>query len=100
MWEKVDETIESMCFDCYKEQFPPIKELKPINIKYCNSCKNINYNNQNITSEEFEKRLPNIIKKNIILNKNYIFKDLKITDFSIVSNKIRFKFEVDCDIKK
>lgn len=96
---KADFLIESMCENCFKEKYPPIEDLKPINAKYCNMCESIKFSNATITKKEFEDRLPLIVKKNLVINKHYILKNVIIKNFKIISNRVEFDFEVDCDFK-
>jgi len=94
---KVDKLIDGRCEECFRQEFPPIKNLKPIKALYCNNCKSIKYNNATISREEFEERMPLIVKKYLILNENYKLNDIKIFNFKIKNNKVEFDFEVDCD---
>ena len=96
---KVDNLIDGRCENCFKAEFPPIKELKPIKALYCNNCKSIKFNNATISQKEFKDRMPTIVKKNLILNENYILKNIEISNFKIKNNKVEFDFEVDCDLK-
>jgi len=64
---KVNKLYNGVCIECFKETNPPVMEIKPLNIKICNMCKKIHYNNQLLEVEEFEKLLPSIMKKRIIL---------------------------------
>ncbi len=96
---KVDKLYESMCESCFRSNFPPIKNLKPLNVKYCNMCQKITINNSTFTPEEFKKRLPNIIKKNILINNKYNLKEVIIKDFKIKGNKVSFNLKVKCDLK-
>lgn len=96
---KVDSLIDSMCEDCFKNQFPPITQLKSISTKYCNQCKKITFNNAQITQEEFEQRLPTILKKNLIINENYILNKINVKNFEIKGDKVAFSFNIECDLK-
>jgi NMD protein affecting ribosome stability and mRNA decay len=96
---KEDILYKGECSKCFKETNPPIVELKPINLQYCNTCKKIHYNNQLLTQEELEKRLPQIVEKNLIIEKNYTLKELNITNFEIVGEKVSFDIETDFDLK-
>lgn len=97
---KVDELYDSKCEDCFKEENPPIKELKPINVKYCNSCKRLHYNNLLLSRKEFEERLPLIVKKNLVLNDHYKLNKIEIDDFEIQGENVSFNLEIDAKLKK
>ncbi|MDA3855569.1 MAG: NMD3-related protein [Candidatus Woesearchaeota archaeon] len=97
---KVDTLFEGLCSKCISEDSPPIQEITPLNLKYCNSCKKININNQLITREELERRLPDIIKRNIKINKNYTLENLEIKNFGIEGAKISFDVGVNCKLKE
>jgi NMD protein affecting ribosome stability and mRNA decay len=95
--KKVDVVKESLCLDCYKEQNPPIKEMKPMNMKYCNICGRIHYNNYFYPVEEFEEVLPNLLKKRIEFSDGYKLNSIKVDDFEVRGSKIGFDVEVDVD---
>lgn len=95
---KVDIVYEGLCEHCFKEQKPPIKEIKPINIKYCNGCKKLVYNNQYYTRKEIDEKIHDIVKKHITINEGYILNELKILDFKIDGSKVSFDVEVDSDL--
>ncbi|MCA9496792.1 MAG: hypothetical protein KC589_07635 [Nanoarchaeota archaeon] len=95
---KEDKLYEGKCEDCFLEEKPPIKEIKPINLKICNMCKKIHYNNATLTIDDLEKIFPSVVKKNLILNSGFKLNELKIKEFSIDSNKLSFEVEVDCDL--
>lgn len=97
---KIDVLYEGKCEKCFTSENPPISEIKPLNIKYCNHCKKINYNNQYYEPVEFVERIVDLIKKNIIINQNYTLKELKIENFEIIGEKVAFDIEVDCDLKE
>lgn len=96
---KVDELYESQCEDCYKQEFPPIKEIKPLNIKVCNMCGKIYLGHTLITFEELKERLPLNVTKNTILNEGYILNSVSIKNLKLTREKIIFDVEVDCDLK-
>jgi len=96
--EKTEKIYSSMCEECFKEKFPPIEELKPLNVKVCNMCKKVNYSNHYMEPEEFEKRFPQIVKKNLIINDKYTLNDLKISNFKINGERVSFQLEVDCTL--
>lgn len=96
---KVDILFEGICEECVKEQYPPIYEIKPINLKICNVTKRISYNNYYHDFEELKKILPDITKKHVILNPQYELKELKLDNIELNGNKIGFDLEVDCELK-
>lgn len=96
--EKVEKLHEGLCEVCNKEQNPPIKEIKPANMKYCNECCRVHYNNIMRTMEEIEEMLPNIMKSRVILNPGYKLNSLDIHNFKRKGNKLSFDVEVDCDL--
>ncbi len=95
---KVEKVYNGLCEKCYKEKNPPIKEIKKMNLKICNQCRKIHYNNYSYTIDEIEKMLPNIMKNRVILNEGYKFNFLEIKDFNVLGNKLKFDIEVDCDL--
>lgn len=97
---KFEKLHNNLCENCFKEDFAPILEIKPLNIRFCNVCKKLYIGNSVVEKEEFIERLPNLVKKNLILNEGYILNDLIIKDFGIKNAKISFDIEVDCDLKK
>lgn len=97
---KIEDVYEGMCQSCYKEKNPPIKEIKPINIKYCNSCKRLFYNNQMYYPEEIENKIEEIVAKNLILDEKYELKKLTVENFIIEKATVNFDVEIDCDLKK
>jgi NMD protein affecting ribosome stability and mRNA decay len=96
---KIDKLYEGKCKDCFKKEFPPITNIKPINLKFCNGCLKLNYNNQFLDKKEIERRLPEIVKKNLIINKHYKLNKLNIKNFEINGEKVSFNIEVDCELK-
>lgn len=96
---KVEKLYDGICEICFKEHYPPIKELKPINLKVCNSCKKVHYNNQLLTIEELYELVPGIVNKRLTLHPQYELKDLKIENFEIDGHKVTFDVEVDCELK-
>lgn len=95
---KVDKIYEGKCEECFKIDSPPIKEIKPLNIRYCNMCKKLLYSNQYYTTKELEKRFPDIIKKNLVLNDHYKLNNIEIIELSLEVPKVTFDVEVDCDL--
>ncbi|MCA9459500.1 MAG: hypothetical protein KC550_03045 [Nanoarchaeota archaeon] len=95
---KEDKLHNGKCQACFLEENPPIKEIKPINLKICNMCKKIHYNNASLFSSELEKIFPTVVKKNLILNPGFKLNELKVKKFKINSNKLTFEVEVDCDL--
>lgn len=96
---KVDKLYNNLCETCYKEENPPIKEIKPINLKICNMCKKVYYNNGLFFYEEIKSMLPQIVEKNIILNEGFVLNSVLVVDIELEGNKIKFEVEVDCDLK-
>lgn len=95
--KKVDEVKENLCLDCYKEINPPINDIKPINVKHCNMCGRIHYNNYFYEIDEFKDNLHHIMKKRITLNDGYKLNEVSIDEFEIVKSKVSFNLKVDCD---
>lgn len=95
--EKVENLHKGLCEDCYKEEHPPISEIKPLNLKVCNQCGKIHYNNSLQTLDYIREILPNIMKNRVVLNDEYKFNSLEIKNFELKGNKIMFDVEVDCD---
>ena len=96
---KVSLVYDGKCEACFKASNPPIVEVKPINVKYCNICKKLNYNNSFFKRDEFEKRLPFIIKKNIVLDKQYKLNEIITNNLKFDNDRVSFDIEVDCDLK-
>lgn len=96
---KVKKLYSNKCEDCFREENPPIEDMKALNVKYCNKCKKIHFSNQMITRKEFEKRLPDIVKKNIIIDSHYELNSLEIRDFEIEGAKVSFDVDVNCSLK-
>ena len=97
---KVDKIYNGLCEECFKTDNPPIKEIKPINIKYCNSCKKLAYSNQYYTQKEIEEKINDIVKKHTVLNDNYVLNSLEVTNFNIDGAKVNFDVEIDCDLNE
>jgi len=97
---KVDKLIESRCEECYREEFPAVKEIKPVNIRFCNTCKKIYINNNLIEKKEIEERLLPMIKKNIHLNNNYTLENVKLSNFKFKGSKIIFDTEIETELIK
>jgi NMD protein affecting ribosome stability and mRNA decay len=95
--KKTNELYDSLCEDCFKKEHPPIKKLNEINLKICNSCKKIHYENQLLTIEEIQKMLPNIVKKKIEIDKSYKLNEIIIKNFFSEKNKINFDIKIDVD---
>jgi NMD protein affecting ribosome stability and mRNA decay len=98
--KKKDTLYEGKCKNCYKQEKPPIAQIKPINLKFCNFCKKIHYNNQLLTKEELEQKLPEIVKKNLTIEDNYKLEDIKIKNFEIEGEKVSFDIETNCKLVK
>ncbi len=97
--KKTKSLICGKCHKCYKKSYPPVKEIKPINLKICNQCKKIHINNSLHTLDEIKKILPNIMKKKITLNEGYTLKNISITDIGLEGNKLVFSMKIKTDIK-
>ena len=97
--KKTNKLIDGKCEDCFKKDNPPIKELKPIKATFCNDCKSIKFQNTWYSQEEFKKKIPQIVKKNLILNEHYILKKLDIYNLEIESNKVNFEIEIESDLE-
>jgi NMD protein affecting ribosome stability and mRNA decay len=88
--KKSENLYEGLCEVCYKEKNPPIEEIKPINLQICNMCGKIHYGNALYELDEIKDRLPQIVKKNIVINKKYSLENIKIKNFEIKGHKITF----------
>ncbi|MEC8339618.1 MAG: NMD3-related protein [Nanoarchaeota archaeon] len=96
---KVDKLYEGICEDCVKEQYPPIYEIKPMNLKICNVTKTICYNNYYQEFDEIKKILPDIAKKHVVLNPQYELVSLQVENIEIIGNKLGFDINVECELK-
>ncbi len=96
---KVDKLYEGKCSDCVKEQYPPIYEIKPLNLKICNFTKKIAYNNYYYEIDEIKKILHDIVRKNLVLNEQYNLVELYVENFEIDGHKVSFDIEVECVLK-
>ncbi len=97
---KVDTLYEAKCEKCHREGNPPIADIKPIKIKYCNSCKKVFYSHQLISVKELKDRLPDIVKKHLTIDKSYDLEKIEIQDFQIMGSKISFDIEIDAKLRK
>ncbi len=97
---KEDYLIESICTKCYSIENPPIKEIKPPNLKICNMCQKIHYQSGLFSIYEIESMMPNIVKKNISLNKNYNLEEINIENFEINGHKLMFDIKIKTKIIK
>ena len=93
-------TKESLCLDCYKQINPPVKEVKAMNIKYCNICGRIHYNNYFYGVDEFHENLPMLMKKRVEVNDGYRLNEIRIVDFEVSGSKIGFDVLVDVDFQE
>jgi len=98
--EKVDKVYHSKCENCFREEHPPIVEIKPINLKYCNQCKKVYYENHLMEISKVLETLNKVIHKYVVLDKNYILKDVKVSNFEIINSKVSFEIEVDSEFKE
>lgn len=87
--------IDGKCEDCYSQDHPPIREVKPLNLKICNQCGKIHYNNALHTPSEIEKMLPSIMEKRIVIEEGYEIEGIDIKDLEFEGNKVIFDVEVD-----
>ena len=98
--KKTNKLKENLCLECFRENTPITETIKPLNIKFCNMCGKIHYNNSLIDIEKFQKLLPNIIKKNIKLNENYELEKIEIENFEIEGIKIDFDIKIKAKLKE
>lgn len=96
---KVDFLVESKCEECFKLECPPIKELKPLNIKYCNSCKRLLYSHRYNEGKLLANDIYNLVKRNLVIDEHYVLNELKIVNLDIDFPNVKFEVEVDCDLK-
>ena len=96
---QVKKLYEGKCENCFKEENPPVKEVKQVTFKIDNVSKKICYNNHFYEQDQIEKMLPDIMKRRVIMNKNYVFKDLEIENFEIDGHKLIFDLVVESEFK-
>ena len=89
-----------MCENCFREETPPVKEIKELNLKICNSCKKIHYNNALMTQEEIAEILPQAMKKRVVMNEGYKLKDVKIDNLEFDKNKVLFDVRIESELTK
>lgn len=94
---KVDQVKEGLCEVCYRKENPPLKEIKPLNLKLCNMCGKIHYMNSLYTLDKIEIMLPSILEKNISLNKGYILKSVEIENFYLEGHNLEFEIILDTE---
>ena len=97
---KVDFLVDSKCEECFKAENPPIVDVKPLNIKYCNSCKKLFYFNKFNDEKRLLKDINQLVSKNLVIDDHYVLNDVKVEGLEIDGAKVRFSVEVDCDLKK
>ena len=97
--KKVKELRESKCEDCFREETPPVKEIKELNLKTCNKCKKIHYNNALLTREELEELLPTILGKRIVMNEGYELNSASIENLEFKASNISFDIKIDSTLK-
>jgi len=97
--KKTDKLREGLCYSCFEKIHPPVEEIKPLNLKYCNSCKQIFFKNKYYEEEVFLKILRKEIKNYVVLNNNYVLKKVEIKNFIYEKGKISFDLEVYTDFK-
>lgn len=94
-----DVLINGKCEECHCEEFPPIKEFKPITLHFCNVTKKIAYNNIYYEQDVLVEKLPEIVEKKIELNQGYTLKEIDIEDIEIEGHNVRFKVSVECEFE-
>ena len=94
-----EKLYDGKCEDCFKKACPPIEEVKPINIKYCNTCKKIHYQNQLITREELIERLPDIARRNTVIDKHYSLNYIELENVEIKGDEVSFDITAHCSLK-
>jgi len=97
---KEDRLFEGKCMSCFNQEIPPIEEIKQIKLRTCNMCKKIHYKHGLFTLKKIEEMIPVIVEKNLVLNKNYELKSLKIENFGLIKGRVCFDVKVDCNLLK
>lgn len=98
---KEKQLIEGRCEKCFKEEVPPVEEIKPLNLKICNSCGKVHFKNSLYTIDEIENILPDIIKENIVLSSPvYVIDEIEIENFNVKGNKISFDIGINTHMEK
>lgn len=97
---KVKTVYEGFCIDCFREQYPPIKEIKPVKFKVCNISGKIAYKNTFYPEKELFERLPNIMKNYVVIDDNYKLEEIKVENVEVVGHKLSFDVVAECDIGK
>ena len=95
---KAQRLYDNRCEACYQELFPPIKEIKPLNIKRCNQCGRFHLGNQLYDEAGLQEVLPQFVRKQLVLNPQYQLESLSIEDFSIEGEEVQFDVVVDTTI--
>jgi hypothetical protein len=98
--KQTNRLYDQHCEECFSQEFPPIKEVKPISLKVDNITQDICYNNHYYPQKEFFKMLPEIMKKNIVLNQGYVLKEYSLENIEVKGHKLLFDIHVDCDLEK
>ncbi len=98
--KKVEKIKEGLCYDCFSKINPPLEDIKPINIKFCNGCKKLFFQNKYLEFDDFKKILEKNIEKYIKLNREYILKEVKIENLEYDKGKVSFDVTVETDIKE
>jgi len=96
--KKVDSLIDSKCEECFNFEFPPILEVKPMNIRICNVCRKIHYKHGLFSVEKIEEMLPDIARKSLILDPHYTLNKLWIENFKIMGNRFLFNIKIDASL--
>lgn len=97
---KVDKLYDGICLACFKEQHKPIEEIKPVKFKICNFTKQISYKNMYYDEEEIKEMLPDIVKKNIVINPFYKLEKIDIENFEVDGHMLRFEVIAHCDLEE
>lgn len=98
--KRVDKLKDGLCSFCVEAENSPIEEVKQINIKYCNFCKKIFFNNRYYLPEEFEEVLNKSIGRYVKVNENYDLISVSVENFVYERGKIFFDVDVDASLKR
>ena len=98
--KKTQMLINGKCEECHCQEFPPIKECKPITFQICNVTKKIAYNNMYYLKEEIIEKIPHIVSQKLELNKGYELQNLEVGNIEIEGHKVSFDVNVECEFSK